>query len=143
MKKISVTLALCCFAVISSSFYKQGFDVKASIKRGKAVYETNCMACHMAQGEGLPGAFPPLAKSDYLGDKNRLIKVVLQGVTGSMKVNGIEYNVAMAPVNLTDAQTADVLNYVLNSWGNKGVLVKPADVQPALKAKVKNYQPNN
>jgi mono/diheme cytochrome c family protein len=143
MKKISVALALCTLAIVSASFYKQGFDVKASVKRGKAIYETQCMACHMAQGEGLPGAFPPLAKSDYLSDKNRLIKVVLQGVTGPMKVNGIEYNVAMAPVKLTDAQTADVLNYVLNAWGNKGVIVKPTDIKPALKAKVKNYQPNN
>ncbi|MBX2900253.1 MAG: cytochrome c [Cyclobacteriaceae bacterium] len=121
--------------------FDQAFDLKASMERGKTVYETQCSACHMAEGEGLSGVFPPLAQSDYLADKNRLVKVILQGVRGPMKVNGVDYDSEMNSFALSDEQAADVLNYILNSWGNKTTPVRPSEIQPALKAKTKNYQP--
>lgn len=127
-------------AIILLSF-DQTFDLPASIERGKSIYETQCVTCHMAEGEGLPGVFPPLAKADYLTDKNRLVKVVLQGVRGEMKVNGVDYNGEMTGFTLSDQETADVLNYICNTWGNKAEAIKPADIQPALKAATKNYQP--
>lgn len=99
------------------------------------------MSCHMAEGEGLPGVFPPVAKSDYLTDKNRLVKVVLLGVRGEMTVNGTDYNSEMTGFQLSDQETADVLNYIGNTWGNKADAIKPADIQPALKASTKAYQP--
>src|SRR5689334_22703164 len=101
MKKIILAVALIGVAVTFFSF-TQKFDLKASIARGKEVYEGNCITCHMNEGEGIEGAFPPLAKSDYLADKNRLIKVVLQGVRGPMKINGKEYDGEMPGVQLTD-----------------------------------------
>ena len=121
--------------------FDQNFDLPASIARGKSIYEAQCITCHMAEGEGLPGIFPPLAQSDYLADKNRLVKVVLQGVRGEMKVNGTDYNGEMTGFSLSDEETADVLNYISNTWGNKAKAIKPADIQPALKATTKNYQP--
>lgn len=127
-------------AIILLSF-DQTFDLPASIERGKSIYETQCITCHMAEGEGLPGVFPPLAKADYLTDKNRLVKVVLQGVRGEMNVNGVDYNGEMTGFTLSDQETADVLNYICNTWGNKAAAIKPADIQPALKATTKNYQP--
>jgi len=109
---------------------KQKFDLKASIERGKEVYGTQCITCHMEKGEGLEGAFPPLAKSDYLmADKNRSIKQILEGASGEMKVNGVTYNGEMPAVDLTDEQVSDVLNYVRNSWGNKGGAVTPTEVK--------------
>lgn len=109
---------------------KQKFDLKASIERGKEVYSTQCITCHMEKGEGIEGAFPPLAKSDYLmADKNRSIKQILEGVTGEMTVNGKTYNGEMPAIDLTDEQVSDVLNYVRNSWGNKGAAVTPAEVK--------------
>ena len=75
----------------------------------------------MEKGEGIESAFPPLAKSDYMmADKNRSIKQILAGASGEMKVNGMTYNGEMPAIDLTDEQVSDVLNYVRNSWGNKG-----------------------
>jgi mono/diheme cytochrome c family protein len=112
------------------SFDIQKFDLKASIERGKEVYDINCTSCHMEKGEGLEGAFPPLAKSDYLmADKARSIKQILNGASGEMVVNGKTYNGEMPAMDLTDEQVSDVLNYVRNSWGNKGAAVTPAEVK--------------
>ncbi|HYI77537.1 MAG TPA: cytochrome c [Chryseolinea sp.] len=112
------------------SFHIQKFDLKASIERGKEVYDINCTSCHMEKGEGLEGAFPPLAKSDYLmADKARSIRQILNGASGEMVVNGKTYNGEMPAMDLTDEQVSDVLNYVRNSWGNKGAAVTPAEVK--------------
>jgi len=113
------------------SFQKnQKFDLKASIERGKEVYDINCTSCHMEKGEGLEGAFPPLAKSDYLmADKARSIKQILNGASGEMVVNGKTYNGEMPAMDLTDEQVSNVLNYVRNSWGNKSAAVTPAEVK--------------
>ena len=112
------------------SFHIQKFDLKASIERGKEVYDINCTSCHMEKGEGLEGAFPPLAKSDYLmADKARSIKQILNGASGEVVVNGKTYNGEMPAMDLTDEQVSDVLNYVRNSWGNKGAAVTPAEVK--------------
>jgi len=112
------------------SFHIQKFDLKASIERGKEVYDINCTSCHMEKGDGLEGAFPPLAKSDYLmADKARSIKQILNGASGEMVVNGKTYNGEMPAMDLTDEQVSDVLNYVRNSWGNKGGAVTPAEVK--------------
>ena len=124
-------IAILFITITLMSFQKkQKFDLKASIERGKEVYNTNCITCHMEKGEGLEGAFPPLAKSDYLmADKNRSIKQILEGASGEMTVNGKTYNGEMPAIDLTDEQVSDVLNYVRNSWGNKGAAVTPGEVK--------------
>lgn len=99
------------------------------IQFGKRIYEQNCLACHQANGMGVPGAFPPLAKSDYLNkDKKRAIGVVLNGLTGEITVNGKQYNSVMPAQRLSADQVANVLTYVYNSWGNNGSTVSPAEV---------------
>ncbi len=92
------------------------------IARGEALYATSCGGCHQANGQGLPGAFPPLAKSDFLlADRQRAVAVTLQGMTGPITVNGQTYNAVMPNMaHLTDANLADILTYVLNTWGNDG-----------------------
>ncbi len=100
------------------------------LERGKKVYLASCFACHMATGEGLPNVFPPLAKSDFLkADKDRAIKVVLKGMSGPITVNGSTYNNMMPPQEVTDDQAADVLTYVMNSWGNSFGNVSSSDVR--------------
>jgi nitrite reductase (NO-forming) len=102
------------------------------MERGKQVFLTSCFACHMANGEGLPGIFPPLAASDYLkADKNRAIRAVARGLSGPITVNGKPYNNMMPPQQLDDAQIADVLTYVMNSWGNDYGAVTLDDVKRA------------
>jgi nitrite reductase (NO-forming) len=100
------------------------------IERGKKVFLTSCFACHMANGEGLPAVFPPLAGSDYLkADKDRAIKIVTKGLSGPITVNGKPFNNMMPPHDFTDDQVADVLTYVMNSWGNDFGAVSVTDVK--------------
>jgi mono/diheme cytochrome c family protein len=126
-----VTIAATGFSLVAFQ-QKPKFDLKASVARGKEIYTVQCMSCHMEQGEGMEGVFPPLAKSDYLmADKKRSIQQVLHGVSGEIKVNGVTYNGEMAAIDLTDEEVSDVLNYVRNSWGNKGDAVKPEEAKAA------------
>src|SRR5512139_2708906 len=102
----------------------------AQIAAGKTVFETACMACHQADGKGLPGAFPPLAGSDYLlGDKDRAVGIVVNGLQGEVIVNGIKFNSVMpAMTQLSDQEIADALTFALNSWGNAGGAVSASQV---------------
>jgi mono/diheme cytochrome c family protein len=115
---------LLIFIVVTISGFSIGFSqnkvLEESIKRGRLVYEDFCITCHMAQGEGAVGVFPPLAKSDYLM-KNReaSIKGIKLGQKDEIVVNGKTYNGYMAPLGLSDDEVADVMNYITNSWGNK------------------------
>ncbi len=87
--------------------------------RGKAIYDSLCITCHLSKGEGVTGAFPPLANSDYLLNKRtESIRAVKYGQQGEILVNGVTYNSVMTPLGLTDQEVADVMNYILNSWGN-------------------------
>jgi len=89
----------------------------------------------MEQGEGIESVYPPLAKSDYMmADKKRSVDQVLHGLTGEIKVNGKSYDGVMTGFDaLTDAELSDVLNYVRNSFGNKGPAVTPEEVKAARK----------
>lgn len=124
--------------IISISFFsfqkKPPFDLKASVARGKEVYISYCISCHMEQGEGIESVYPPLAKSDYLmADKKRSIQQLLNGVSGPMKVKGVTYDSEMSAFDLSDQEASDVLNYVRNSFGNKGDAVRPEEVKAARK----------
>ena len=113
--------------ILSSSFF-QKYDLPKSIERGKEVYATYCMSCHMVDGKGTD-IFPPVAKTDYLKKPAKtLINIILQGQSGEIIVNKKKYD-AMMPAQsyLTDEQIADVLNYTRNSLGNK----IPGAVTPA------------
>lgn len=109
---------------------KQTPELKESIARGALVYEDFCMNCHMPKGEGVPSAFPPLADSDYLLSKRlESIMAVKYGMSGEITVNGKVYNSAMASLGLSNDEVADVMNYILNSWGNEdGKIVTPSEV---------------
>lgn len=113
-----------------SSFQKQPpFDLKASMARGRETYITYCLSCHLDQGEGIEGIYPPLAKSDYLmADKNRAARQILYGASGEMIVNGKTYTGEMTGVELTDQEVSDVMNYIRNSFGNKGGAMTPQQV---------------
>ena len=97
---------------------------------GKRVYENSCMACHQSRGEGIPGAFPPLAKSDFLNaDKTRAIDTVLKGLSGEVTVNGNKFNSVMPALDLKDDDIANVLTFVYKSWGNSAKVVTVAEVK--------------
>jgi len=105
--------------------------LKESMERGKKVYENTCLACHQANGSGVPGMNPPLKKTKWvLGDKKTLINIVLKGLDQEIEINGETYSNSMpAVVNLNDQEIADALTYVRNSFGNKASQVKETDVK--------------
>ena len=101
------------------------------IKAGQALFAGTCSVCHQSNGAGLPGVFPPLAKSDFLAaDTKRAIGIVLHGLNGKVKVNGSEYDSVMPPMNqLNDDEIANILTYVLNAWDNPGGRIHTDEVK--------------
>jgi nitrite reductase (NO-forming) len=100
------------------------------MEAGRAIFGQNCAACHQPTGLGIPGAFPPLAGSDFLkNDPARVIQVVTGGLTGKIVVNGKEFNGVMPAWHLSDEDIANVLTYIYNTWGNSGKEINPDDVR--------------
>ena len=118
--------------VVQSSAGDVGpLDDAGRLELGKATYGRICAACHQAEGQGMPGTFPPLAKSDYLASApgEKVIDHVLHGLSGPLTVNGGSYNGAMPPMAfLTDDEIAGVVSFVRASWGNELPAVAPKDV---------------
>lgn len=139
MKRVSFVVALMLLvyllAPVMTTVARQD-ALKASMERGKKVYTTYCLSCHQADGSGVPGLNPPLTGTDWvLGDKKRLINIVLKGMNEPIEVDGDTYeNVMASHAFLKDDQIADVLNYVRNSFGNKAAIITPAEVK-AVRAK--------
>ncbi|MFZ9979945.1 MAG: c-type cytochrome [Opitutales bacterium] len=108
----------------------------ASLERGKAVYSRTCIACHQPTGMGLPPVFPPLAGSEWVSkDASIAVRNIVNGMQGPVTVKGVTYNSMMPPVaGLSDKDIADVVNYVNNTWGNKGPTVTEEEVK-AIKKK--------
>ncbi|SFN73471.1 dissimilatory nitrite reductase (NO-forming), copper type apoprotein [Bizionia echini] len=120
--------------IVESEIPAKSFEEQ--MEYGKQTYMQTCFACHQAEGQGVPNAFPPLAKSDYLNaDVDRAIGVVLHGLTGEITVNGEKYNSVMTRQTLSPDEVANVLTYVYNSWGNSKKVVTKEMVM-----KVKNQK---
>ena len=100
------------------------------IDAGRVLYNGTCSVCHQQNGEGLANVFPPLANSDYLmADSHRAIELVLNGLAGPVTVNGSDFNSVMPPMSqLNDDEIANILTFVMNSWGNEDGEIKSSDV---------------
>jgi nitrite reductase (NO-forming)/hydroxylamine reductase len=107
------------------------------LARGETVYLANCAACHQPSGQGLAGAFPPLAQSDFLaGNRREVLQAALFGLSGPITVNGQDYNGVMPSMGyLTDQELADAITYVFSSWGNSLAAVTVDEVA-ALRAEL-------
>ncbi len=104
-----------------------------ALERGRNVYIATCIACHQAQGEGIPGLHPPLANTNYvLGDKINLINIILLGMYDPVTIDSVKYTSVMPSfAQLTDQEIADVLSYVRNSFGNKAPVIQVSLVKDA------------
>jgi len=108
--------------IVESDIPAKSFEEQ--MKFGKQVYMQTCFACHQGEGQGIPNAFPPLAKSDYLNaDVERAISAVVHGLSGEITVNGNKYNSVMTRQMISSEEVANVLTYVYNSWGNNKQVV--------------------
>jgi mono/diheme cytochrome c family protein len=94
-------------------------------------YQTVCATCHQAEGQGMPGAFPPLAGSEWMnGNPEVPIRIVLAGLTGPVDVKGTTYNALMPPpAGMTDDQIAEAISYARTHFGNTGSTVDVALVR--------------
>ena len=106
------------FSGLSMQLYQQK-PLEQSIADGEEIYTDFCLQCHMANGKGVPGSFPPLANSDYLNNIEQSIHAIKFGLKGPITVNGKSYNSNMISQGLDDEEIADVMNYILRSWGNE------------------------
>lgn len=115
--------------LLSSMSPGQDDEFSRSQERGKEIYQDHCMTCHLEDGTGTSGIFPPLAQSDYLEmNISGSIKAIKFGQDGEVAVNGISYNSIMPAQAMSDQEIADVMNYIQNAWGNKGKYIKPAEI---------------
>jgi len=94
--------------------------LKLSIDRGAVVYKNLCSQCHRPNGKGIANNYPPLAGSNWLTQKRlKSIRAVKYGLKGAIVVNQKQYDGLMSSMGLSNMQVADVMNYTMNSWGNK------------------------
>jgi len=121
-------------------------DLPALMEKGKQVYTTTCQACHQAAGAGIHGAFPPLAKSEWVsGSPKRLAAIVLHGLQGEINVKGQKFLGVMPPFkdHLKAEDIAAVATYVRNSFGNKADLVTVETVNQVKRATASKAAPWN
>ena len=105
--------------IIQFIWLQQNKPLKASITRGNEIYNDFCVQCHLDNGEGVAGIFPPLSNSDYLLNNIReSIYGIKYGMEGPITVNGELYDGIMVSQGLDNEEIADVMNYILNSWEN-------------------------
>ncbi|WP_051416567.1 cytochrome c [Asinibacterium sp. OR53] len=127
-KKLITATALFSFGIM---LWAQTNNLSASVNRGEAIYKKECLSCHQVDGGGVPHMNPPLAQSsNVLKDKQKIIAVVLKGMSDRIPLDDEYYSNIMASHSyLTDQQIADVLTYVRNSFGNKATAVTVAEVK--------------
>jgi len=137
MKKIVFIMSLLVAAGIMIAAQTKPVP-KKTMDAGKKVYDTYCLVCHQQDGGGVPRMNPPLTKTSYvLGDKKKLIGIVLNGMNEEIEIEGQIYTNVMAPHDfLSDQEIADLLTFVRNSFGNKASMVTAAEVK-AQRAKLK------
>lgn len=116
MKFFAAFYSLFVFNISLSLFKKK--PLQESLLDGQEIYKDFCAQCHLEDGKGVKGIYPPLAKSDFLRDINKTISSIKYGLKGPITVNGEKYNSIMVSQGLDDEEISDVVNYILNSWGN-------------------------
>tara|TARA_B110000003_G_C16213390_1_gene364336 strand:+ start:81 stop:476 length:396 start_codon:yes stop_codon:yes gene_type:complete len=123
------------FIIIPFFIYSQESSLSVSMKNGKSLYEDFCLRCHMPNGKGIEGVYPPLAKSDFLfkNIEESIKAIKFGGIEGEIIVNGVKYNSKMEKMGLYDDEIADIMNYTLNSWGNKYDTIIKEDYVKSLK----------
>lgn len=137
------------FAMFSGGFRHDAYTISGGPSGGKAgaegpklslaqigekVYGKNCVTCHMANGMGTPGVYPPLVGSEFvLESSSRLTAILLHGIKGPITVKGQTVNGQMEPLgrDMKDEQLAAVMTYIRSAWGNTGSEIKPDQVAAA------------
>ena len=117
MKSLLFYLIIIYIGIFNTLYINK--PLKQSMIEGKEIYDDFCVRCHLDNGMGEKGKNPPLANSDYLENIDKTIQSIKFGLRGPIWVNGEIYDSVMEYQGLDDEEIADVVNYILNSWGNK------------------------
>ena len=98
---------------------------------GKILFVGSCAACHQVHGMGMDGLAPPLVDSEWvLGSEERLVRIVLNGLTGPMRVKEQSWHLDMPALGIfDDEQIAAILTYIRREWENGGAPVRPETVK--------------
>lgn len=136
MGRCKFLVAVFCSVFGSAALAQDNPVVEAPPDPGRMIYEQNCLACHQADGSGVPNLAPPLIKGMFVGgEKTPLIRIVLEGLQG-VEINGEYYANPMPSFGfLSDAEIADVLTYVRSNFSNSASAVTALEVQKARKEK--------
>lgn len=108
---------------------------KEVVAGGQQIYQTYCVTCHLINGKGDGSRFPPLDSSEYVvGNKNRLINILLNGLQQQINVNGKQFNGLMPSHSfLSDSDLAMVLTYIRQNFNNRSSSVTAEEVATARK----------
>lgn len=138
LKKSWTKLFILTFSIISLSSCQSEEKIKLEqyYIGGKEVYELNCANCHQKDGKGLQNLYPALVGSDYLKDKEKVIYIIKNGLSGEILVNGKKYNQPMPANNqLTNLDIAEVVTYIYNEWDGETKITEVKEVEKVLNQK--------
>lgn len=126
---VSMVLIAWLKSVVVAGAAEPNGELSAALARGQSLYIAHCSICHGVNGDGVKGVYPPLARSSWLvGNHKGAIRAVVSGLKDEITVNDQVYRGQMPPIMLEDPQVADVLTFVLHSWGNPGGSITAAAV---------------
>ncbi len=127
---VALALLICLSGCLSEAEIKREKYITEGIK----LYGIHCANCHQAKGQGLANLYPPIAGSDYLAEKNKVICLIKYGLNGPIVVNGKRYNRVMpAQRQFSDLEVAEIATYIYNQWGDEKKTTSAVDVGPVLK----------
>jgi hypothetical protein len=135
IKKICNKLLIFTFSIITISSCQSEEKIKLEqyYIGGKEVYELNCANCHQKDGKGLKNLYPTLVNSDYLKNKEKVIYILKNGLSGEILVNGKKYNQPMPANNqLTNLDIAEVITYIYNEWNAESKITEVKEVEKIL-----------
>lgn len=138
IKKLLLKVFLPLFAVVSFTSCQSEEKIKLEqyYIGGKELYEQNCANCHQKDGKGFQNLYPPIAGSDYLKNKEKVIYIIKNGLSGEIMVNGKKYNQPMPANNqLTNLDIAEVVTYIYNEWNGETKITEVKEVEKVLNNK--------
>ena len=126
MPKLSLLYtALGLFILISMLSFKQEEPAD-----GKALYKEYCQSCHMKKGKGFFNLYPPLKNADWIGNDEKMIHTILNGLKGEITVDGKTYDKEMPSLDyLKDEQIAAIINYIRTDFAGVKKEVSPEKVK--------------
>ena len=126
----SILLVISCSPKADSSADTNSIKFQQYYIQGEQLYIKNCSNCHQRNGKGLGLLYPPVATSDFIdNNKNMVVCIIRNGISGPLIVNGSSYNKEMPAIpSLTDLEIAEIATYLYNSWGREIGIIEVKEV---------------